>query len=145
MNGRAWNSTLPARKAPMRQKKPWPKGGKIDRKAVTTPKKQKPMKRVGKRTAAWDSLRAKMKPEFERAGITRCECRYEGCTGAAMLSFAHSKKRRNIVGAELEECALACTTCHDVLENEYGEAEMTRLVREIIAAREVPVRSVWEG
>lgn len=139
----SWNSTL-TRRTPLRAKKPWQKGGKIDRNSVKTPKKQKPMKRVGKRTAAWDSLRARMKPEFERAGIVGCECRYQGCAGLTMLSFAHSKKRRNVVGAELEECALACIPCHDVLEL-LPEEQMSARVRTIIAAREVAVRSVWKG
>lgn len=141
---RAWNSTLPARRAPLRAKKPWNRSGKVDTKSDKEAKKRTPMKRVGKRTAAWDNLRAKMKVEFERAGITRCEANLTGCTGSQMLSMAHPKKRRNLVGAEMEQCALFCLTCHDKAEV-LPESEMTAMVRGIIAARETPVRSVWKG
>lgn len=96
------------------------------------------MHKIGPK-AWWPALRAKLKVRFERAGLTRCEIGYVGCKGGLFLGFAHSKKRRNITTqAEREEVALACVACHQLIE--IGpEAEMTQIVREIIAKRETAV------
>lgn len=51
------------------------------------------------------------------------------------LTPAHSRKRRNITTPEeLREVAIACVSCHAAIEI-LPEAEMTRIVREIIARR----------
>lgn len=55
------------------------------------------LRRVGKKTAEWDRVRAKLKPRFARAGIVRCEVMLPGCWRDNGLGFAHSKKRRNVV------------------------------------------------
>jgi hypothetical protein len=89
----------------------------------------------GKRTRQWNSIRAKIKPKFEAAGITRCEFKYSGCFGGVMLSFAHGKKRRNLTVEELEKLvALACINCHTILELK-PEEEMEKAVREVIKKR----------
>jgi hypothetical protein len=88
------------------------------------------MKR-GKKTKAWDAARRKLKPFFENLGIDYCEM----CGGRFGLSFAHSKKRRNIVGDEIKEVILICVhPCHENLER-LPEVEMTEKVREIISNR----------
>ncbi len=88
------------------------------------------MNRAGKKTKAWDACRARLKREFMKMGITRCEM----CNNDNFLSFAHSKKRRHIVGDELSEVALLCIPCHSGVEL-LPEAEMTTLIRNIIATR----------
>lgn len=81
-----------------------------------TMKRSKPLNRVGKRTAEWDRIRAKLKARFTVAGITRCEFRLEGCAYYNFLGFAHTDKRRFLKGKELENVALACNPCHAILE-----------------------------
>lgn len=93
------------------------------------------MKRRGKKTAAWESTRAKLKVRFFNIGLTYCEL----CGSTFALSFAHSLKRNDIKTQEqLEECVLLCQGCHRLLEdgNKY---EMHRRILEIIAARETAV------
>jgi len=134
----SWNSTL-TRRTPLRAKKPWRRPDKkpIDRKTVLTAKK--PMKRRGKKTAAWENCRAKLKPRFERAGITVCEFQFSGCWRDNGLGFAHSRKRRNVTTPELlEECALTCNVCHDIAEA-WPEEKMMAFVRRVIADRSIPV------
>ncbi len=92
------------------------------------------MNRRGKKVKAWDSARARLKVKFQAAGIMTCELRYAGCAFDNYLSFAHSKKRRNIQGDELNEVALLCIPCHEYAER-LPEAEMTTLIRSIINAR----------
>jgi len=79
----------------------------------------------------WNATRAKLKIEFDRMGITRCE----KCKSGMYLSFAHRLKRRFIhTDEELRQVALLCTTCHNVIERK-SHAEMFRLVTEIIENR----------
>lgn len=113
------------------------------RKWPTTPLKRTPLKARGKKTAAWDATRAALKVVFARAGIVTCELRYQGCWRDNALSFAHSRKRRNIPRGSilLQEVALCCTACHDKIEC-LPEAEMAQIVRQTIAARPVTVASV---
>lgn len=134
-----WNSTL-NRKTPLRAKKPWrwqPKPGK-ERNTAKTPKNPVRMKRAGKRTKEWEATRAKLKVRFERVGITVCELGYPGCWRDNGLTFAHSKKRRNIGPGELEEACLACIVCHDAIEI-LPEEEMTTIVRGVISRRKKAV------
>lgn len=99
-------------------------------------KKRKAMKRRGEKTDTWEKERNELKARFERAGITHCELRYEGCWHNNALSFAHSKKRRKIEGDELSETCLCCVPCHMILEN---KKDMTEIVRSVIARRKVKV------
>ncbi len=80
-----------------------------------------------------------MKVAFARVGITTCERRDHGCYRDNYLGFAHSKKRRNITTEEeRREVVLICSCCHQTLEV-LKEDEMGKIIREIIAARPVPV------
>lgn len=93
------------------------------------------MKR-GKKTRQWDNTRRKLKEQFERAGIVRCEV----CNGTFALSFAHRLKRRFITDQqELETVALLCQICHN--EVEYaGHDEMS--LREIYNIKKTVVDSL---
>ena len=87
------------------------------------------------KTEAWQQARRILKVAFEDAGITTCEVKLDGnCWNNNGLSFAHSKKRADIQGAELYEAVLACAYCHTVIEGMRKE-KMTKLVRKIIAER----------
>lgn len=92
----------------------------------------------------WDAVRAKLKPLFEKAGITSCELGLPGCWHDNALGFAHSLKRRFIVTPEQEqEVCLLCSPCHDKIEvQEHGA--MAAAVRMTIAARKVPVEKICE-
>lgn len=149
---RAWNSNFPARKHPMGYRK-----GATSAHTFSTPKSSgtprgekrssKPASHrlgKGKRTKLWDDIRAKLKVNFQRAGITRCEVRCEGCWNSDALSFAHSLKRRFIKTVDdWTEVALACTPCHDILEA-MPHQRMADIVRSIIQARPVPVEKIFE-
>jgi hypothetical protein len=85
----------------------------------------------GKKSAAWDRARAKLKKIFESRGITRCEL----CGIGIYLSFAHRLKRRLITTeAELMHVALLCTPCHAEIEHS-GHDAMYRAITKIIEER----------
>ena len=98
--------------------------------------------------AEWDAIRARIKPLFEAAGITRCEIHFSGCASDNFLGFAHTKKRRNLSVPEREVVILACNHCHDVIEacpERMMEAFVLSIIekrlRQPIAARPVLVDS----
>lgn len=74
------------------------------------------MKRVGKRTAEWERVRAILKKRFADAGITRCELEIRGCWGDNGLGFCHVDKRRFLTPDELWIVVLGCNACHDKIE-----------------------------
>lgn len=97
--------------------------------------KKTALRRVGRKGAEWQAAWRELKPKLERAGVTRCEFRYEGCWNRNGLTPAHSLKRRNITTPEqLREVAIACFICHAKLELLH-EPEMTKAVQQAIAAR----------
>jgi hypothetical protein len=59
-----------------------------------------------------------------------------GCWWDNGLSFAHTKKRRNLIGNELEIVALACAPCHAKLEI-MPEKRMTDVILTVIGNRVV--------
>lgn len=90
------------------------------------------IKRVGKKGAAWNSTRAKIKKLFESKGIVRCEV----CNSDSFLSFGHRLKRRFITDqAEPETVVLLCVPCHTNIEN-LPHSEMFERITEIIRKRE---------
>lgn len=97
--------------------------------------RNKPMNRVGKRTREWDRVRAKLKARFMVAGITNCEFGYEGCWRFSSLGFAHTDKRRFLKGKELENVALACNPCHEILEL-LDRKQMRIEIESVIRGRE---------
>jgi hypothetical protein len=90
----------------------------------------------GKKVLWWERTRRGLKKEFERAGLTSCEARFDGCRVDDELGFAHTSKRRHITNeAEMREVAILCNRCHDRAEMQ-GEAKMQVIIRDIIAKRE---------
>lgn len=83
---------------------------------------------MGKRTDKWNRVKAKLKKEFESAGITRCE----ECYGTFGLAFAHSKKRRFIqTDEDWMDVALLCQPCHERIEfsgHDNMYAEIKRII-----------------
>lgn len=79
----------------------------------------------------WHNARRKLKIQFERMGVTRCEM----CQGTFALSFAHRLKRRFITTEEeLMTVALLCQKDHERIEHS-GHDEMFRRITEIISNR----------
>lgn len=97
-------------------------------------KRRTGIKRRGKKTNAWEQERARLKPLFQRAGITSCEFGLPGCWRDNALGFAHPMKRRNTPAALLHRVALACNVCHDIIERK-PEAEMRSAVEAVISGR----------
>ena len=101
--------------------------------------KRTPLKKRGKKVRQWEDARAKLKALFLEKGVTCCELtelvgRRAECWRNNSLSFAHSKKRRNIIGDEIYEVVLACNICHSTIESK-PESEMTQIVRDVIQKR----------
>ena len=90
------------------------------------------IKRIGKKTKAWNNARAKLKNDFERMGIMECEIQFHDCWVNNALGFAHLVKRRNV--EDLREVVLACNPCHMVVES-WKEAEMKEFLLNIIDER----------
>lgn len=90
------------------------------------------MIKAGKKTKAWDKARAQLKKEFEEKGITTCELKLEVCWNNNALSFAHTKKRRNVT--DLKRVVLACVPCHQVVEA-WPEERMEEYLEDIISKR----------
>ena len=105
-------------------------------KPVKREKKRKRLKAGGKKTDSWKEVLAELKVRFERAGITSCELRLDGCWRNNALSFAHSKKRRKIEEGELTETCLLCVPCHQKIE---FRKDMTEIVRGVINQRKVKI------
>lgn len=100
--------------------------------------KRTPLRRVSKKNW-WHKLLPKLKVAFARVGITICERRDKNCARDNFLGFAHSVRRRFITTEALRsECIVCCQFCHETLDSLPHE-ETARIVREIIAARPVPV------
>jgi len=106
------------------------------------PKEKKPVAiKPGKKTKEWDSARSKLKKAFDSVGITTCELRLDNCTQDQALSFAHTKKRRNLAAGELFEVVLSCISCHNQVEK-LGEKSMNRVLTRVINKRPEAVRKV---
>jgi uncharacterized protein with PIN domain len=85
--------------------------------------------------STWNNARKKLKQQFERDGITRCE----KCGAAYPLGFAHRYKRRFITTAEeLNIVALLCQMCHEKIEFS-GHEKMKNAIDTLIANREINV------
>ncbi len=98
---------------------------------------RKPMNRRGKKTREWESVRRRLAVKFTEMGITTCELGYEGCRRNDYLSWAHGRKRRHLVGDELESLViLACQPCHQQIERLFEE-DMCSIVMDVIEARKV--------
>lgn len=111
-----------------------PDGESQFRRPAQPKKKQRWMKRSGKKTKAWDAIRRVLKKRFAAAGVTTCEIGEDFCVRDNYLGFAHAKKRRNCSAKDLWTVILACASCHSVIEL-LPEAEMKKAVLAIIAKR----------
>lgn len=90
---------------------------------------------MGNKTQEWAHAKRILKIAFEAAGITCCELQLNRqCWHNDGLSWAHSKKRGDIVGDEIYEVVLGCAYCHTVIEGMPKE-KMTKLVRGVIKKR----------
>lgn len=98
--------------------------------------KRTPLKRAGRKTKEWESIRRVLVKRFLKAGLWRCELGYVGCWQINALGFAHAKKRRNCSEKDLWTAIICCNFCHDQIEI-LPESEMQKLVLKIIAARPV--------
>lgn len=95
------------------------------------------LKRAGKKTLAWEAARRLLKIRFLASGITTCEAMFpHQCSRDWALSFAHSKKRNDIVGDEIYEVALLCPEAHRIADAGSKE-HMHETILAIINAREV--------
>ena len=84
------------------------------------------------------TIRARLKRQFDAAGITSCELGYPGCWKDEALGFAHGRKRRHLKGDEIETLTiLVCNPCHDRIET-LPAAGMLAIVKSVIAERGWP-------
>lgn len=79
----------------------------------------------------WNRVRAQVKQQFLKMGVTRCE----QCGAGYPLSFAHRYKRRFITTLEeLATVALLCIPCHEKAEF-AGHDKMFEIINGIIQQR----------
>lgn len=94
------------------------------------------MKR-GKKSIAWDRLRAKLKIEFAAMGLTFCE----SCGSNWNLRFCHRLKRRFITTeSELRTVALLCEKCDTELEYS-GHTNLYEKITAIIDRRDEQINA----
>lgn len=99
-------------------------------------KKKEPSKglKPGKKTKEWASVREELIDMFREMGITECEIQGPKCWHNNALGFAHLDKRRKLTVEDLWEVVLACTVCHQMVEEMPAE-KMKKLLEKIIARR----------
>lgn len=91
--------------------------------------------KTGKRTKKRIAANKILKERFTEWGIFYCELRYEGCWGQGQ-GFAHSKKSRFLItDQDFLEVALACNSCHNILEYS-GHQNMYEVIVDTIKKRE---------
>lgn len=99
----------------------------------------KPVRKKQNKVGEWARVRSMLKEDFEKAGITSCEIRFNGvCTPNNFLGFAHYTKRRFLKEGELTKAILACQYCHYILECR-PRPEMEKAILKVIAERKVKV------
>lgn len=96
-------------------------------------KSTKSVNKIGKKSKQWIEARKEVVEHFEEIGLpVLCEAQLEGCTRTMFLTFAHSRRRRNIENAEqLKEIALLCSTCHSIVDGwkpEHTEYYIKQLI-----------------
>lgn len=113
-------------------------------------KSVKSIKKVGKKTKAWEATKKELKPEYEKKGITFCEIgkyvnkylfKYRSLIANNrhnfFLNYAHGDKRNNLKQGELKDLqVLSCIDCHTFIEKLPHE-EMRKIVEDIIKKREI--------
>jgi hypothetical protein len=87
-------------------------------------------------------LRNKWKQEFEKRGLTFCECQFAGCW-KVVHGFAHAKKSRNLLREEYNKVVAACNPCHRIMDEDMDEESMEAMIDLIIASSEWPNRTEY--
>lgn len=87
-------------------------------------------KRLGKgrRSKEWDRVWRWLKTRLERAGRTCCEFAFIPHECSGILTPAHSKKRRLMVGMDIYSVAIACSVAHRILDEDMSHSEMEKAV-----------------
>lgn len=100
-------------------------------------KSTKSVNKIGKKSKQWIEARKEVVEHFEQIGLPIvCEAQLEGCTRTMFLTFAHSRKRRNIESAEqLKEIALLCSTCHSIVDR-WKPENTEYYIKQLIEKRE---------
>jgi hypothetical protein len=87
------------------------------------------LKKIGKQGKINIEANQKLREIYYEKGIGRCEIRFVGCLGSFTSGFAHKHKRSWYYGkpellASFDETVLACSSCHDKIENSKKLTEM---------------------
>lgn len=109
-------------------------------------KSKKPLKKktwaikASKKTEEWKNVRKDILDRMTLAGITECELGIvDNCTPNMFLALAHSKPRRLISGDEIYEVVLACTACHEFIDNRISKEDCYNIVRNAILNRKTQI------
>ena len=83
--------------------------------------KQSPLKKIGKQGKINQKANQNLKEVYKDRAY-RCEIGLEGCLGSMYLGVAHRHKRvwyysQPDLLSSLEQTVLACTNCHNRIEN----------------------------
>lgn len=99
-------------------------------------RQRKAMRRYGKKTLEWDTVRKELKQIFFDNGVTSCELGWPQCYHNNYLTWGHGRKRRFLSGNELKTLViLVCQNCHKTLDEEMTHEEMYDTVIAVIEKR----------
>lgn len=99
-------------------------------------KRRKALGTPGKGTSKNRRALRVFKVRVGRYLIDRCERRGGNCTGAEQLTWAHGRKRRELLEGELEDFAIVCcVNCHREMDEGMSHEGMAAEVSRIIALR----------
>lgn len=128
--GYVYNNSL-ERRTPLKARTPVARSTRPMKRSAMN-RSQKPMNKVGPRTKKWRKAWARLKPELEKRGRTRCEFGFipHECWGP--LDPCHSKKRGKMntkhTNLDINTIALGCRAVHDFLDLVCTHSEMELFV-----------------
>jgi hypothetical protein len=122
-----------ARQRPMRRTAPLRRSPFDPRKARM---RRTALAKAGRKTRENARALRVFKKDCAKYGIDRCERRGPHCTGMENLTWAHGRKRRELLGGELERFAIVCcVNCHRELDEQMTHEEMAAEVDRLIQLR----------
>jgi hypothetical protein len=117
-------TALQERKRDLNRRKPMKRGSQMKQ----STKRMGP----GRRMEDWAKVWRWLKVELEQRGRTKCEFHFIAHKCSAILTPAHSKKRRMIQEDEIYHVATACSTVHQILDEKMSHEDMEAAVMRAI-------------
>lgn len=131
MSGKAWNSSLPSRKEPMRRGKvPWSRKPKQKEWRSGTTKQRKPMRKVSKSRAQETARYLAIRKEFLREHTVCGACLARDITPGVPTQIHHSRGRIKRLLCETRFWIAVCAPCHEFIHGNPAKARSLGLLAE---------------